>query len=179
MSWLETYQPLNGVRLNMVVDTNGLFTDKFGSSRGISNELDRQLLTRLRSQTDVIVTGGNTARVEKYGVNKHAKVAVISHNSYPNPEILTLTPPEGIDVATWCLPELAGKGFSSVLLEVGPSLAKAFLSADLVDEFLLTVSDGPVAVAEEVVRSLESKLNLVESHQQGATLFTKWRRGND
>lgn len=170
---------MDGVRLNMVIDANGSFTDELGSSRAISNELDRQLLTHLRSLADVIVTGGNTARVEKYGVSRHAKVAVISRNNYPNPEILTLTPPEDAEVAHWSLAQLMEKGFTRILLEVGPSLAKSFLSADLVDEFSLTVTNGTLDVAEEAVRSLDSNLQLADKHLEGTTLFTKWRRGND
>jgi len=67
-----------GWRLNFVTDINGLYRDSGGSSDGISNRLDRLLLGKFRSQSDIIVTTGETARRERLSSSKHAPIAVIT-----------------------------------------------------------------------------------------------------
>ena len=71
----------NGWRLNFVTDVNGLYRDKSGSSDGISNRLDRLLLGKFRSQSDIIVTTGETARRERLSSSKYAPIAVITRSA--------------------------------------------------------------------------------------------------
>jgi riboflavin biosynthesis pyrimidine reductase len=179
MSWLENYQPLTGVRLNMVAGPGGELVDELGSSRGISNDLDRQLIGKLRSLADVFVTGGNTARRENYQNSHKLQLAVISHNVENSDGRITLNAPKDETLPAWVLSELRNQGFERILLEVGPSLAKKFLAADLVDEFCLTIPVGGLEVANMVVKRLESSLVISESLMNEQTLFTRWRRGND
>ena len=179
MSWLDRYQPLAGVRLNMVVSPEGSFVDSKGSSRGISNELDRSLIVHLRSLSDVYVTGGNTARNEAYKVKEKPALAVITATDYELPGAIMLTPPAGVSAFPWVLATLTNRGFERILLEVGPSLAKEFLAGDLVDEFCLTLPSGTLELAEKVLEDFHSSLNLYSSEEIDGTLFTRWRRGND
>ena len=175
--WLDHYQPLVGVRLNMVVNSSGNFVDSEGSSRGISNELDRKLIVHLRQISDIYVTGGNTYRNEGYRVPKSGALAVITRNE-TEPNIIGLTPPNAEPTALWSLDKLKSLGFRRVLLEVGPSLAKEFLTANLVDEYCLTITGGNSLQGEKVVRDLGSSLNLASEITIEGTCFTIWRRGN-
>lgn len=177
MTWLEKYQPLEGVRLNMVVDSSGKFTDASGSSRGISNENDRSLLVRLRKLSDVYVTGGNTARLEGYKVPTLRNLAIITSKQVAE-GIISLTPRESVELTQWVIDELHAKQFKKILLEVGPKLAKEFLSKDRIDEFCLTVVNGDISIAKSVLVGLESTLDLVSVEKVEDTLFTRWRRGN-
>jgi riboflavin biosynthesis pyrimidine reductase len=79
-SWLiaRAYGICNGWRVNFVVDQSGASFGTSGISLDISTELDRVLLGRLRSQADVIVTSGKTARAEKYKSSKHAPIAIFT-----------------------------------------------------------------------------------------------------
>lgn len=163
----------------MVVNGDGLFVDDSGSSRGISTRLDQRQISRLRALSDVIVTGGATARAEGYEASKHAPVAVISHQTYQNADLISLIPPSDSVVPTWVIEHLKELGYDKILLEVGPSLAKEFLESNLVDEFLLTVTNGSLTVANQTQKSLGGVLSLVDSEEVGDTLFTKWRRGNE
>ncbi|MFM2024184.1 MAG: hypothetical protein RLZZ56_197 [Actinomycetota bacterium] len=163
----------------MVVSPEGSFVDSKGSSRGISNELDRSLIVHLRSLSDVYVTGGNTARNEAYKVKEKPVLAVITATDYELPGAIMLTPPVGFSAYPWVIATLTSRGFERILLEVGPSLAKEFLAGDLVDEFCLTLPSGTLELAEKVLEDFHSSLNLSSSEEIDGTLFTRWRRGND
>jgi len=173
-SWLDSYTDLDGVRLNMVVSGIGGFVDETGSSRGISNELDRKLIGHLRRRSDVVVTGGNTARVEQYRVPSHCALAVISNSfTIEDDRFISLDSPET------AITKLRELGFSRILLETGPSLSKFFLERGDVDEFCLTVTSGDRAIAAKTVAALNSNFHLFDATEIESTLFTRWRRGNE
>jgi riboflavin biosynthesis pyrimidine reductase len=163
----------------MVAGSDGSFVDTKGSSRGISNNLDRDLLIHLRTLSDIVVTGGATARLEQYRKPKTASLAIISRRHVEISDAIALTPPESSQVAVWSLQELRRLGFNRVLLEVGPSLAREFLENDLVDEFCLTLTSGELQTGQVVMERLNSKLELSYWQSIEGTLFTIWRRGND
>lgn len=179
MNWLDRYQPLVGVRLNMVVSASGAFVDSSGSSRGLSNELDRALIVHLRTLSDVYVTGGNTARNEGYRAKEKPSLAVITSGGYELAGAIMLTPPKETSAPLWVIEQLTNQGFEHILLEVGPSLAKEFLANDLVDEFCLTLPSGSIELAEQVLAEFRSNLELFSAEEIEGTLFTRWRRGND
>lgn len=171
--WLDTYSDLSGVRLNMIVGANGEFVDDSGSSRGLSNELDRQLIGHLRKRSDVVVTGGNTARNEKYRVPSNTSLAVISKSfDLTEERFIRLTEP-GTAIS-----DLRALGFDRFLLETGPALSKFFLETNQVDEFCLTVAGGNELVAAKTIAFFNSKLTLATAELHHGALFTRWRRGN-
>ena len=173
IDWQSAYPELVGVRLNMVVSGAGTFTDENGSSRGISNDLDRKLIGHLRRQSDVVVTGGNTARKEQYRVPSHCALAVIS-NSFTLEQ-------EGyirLDDHATAISQLTDMGFERILLETGPTLSKFFLETGQVDEFCLTVTNGDLDVAAKTVAGFGVDLELMGATEQEDTLFSRWRRGN-
>lgn len=79
-SWLiaKEYGICNGWRVNFAVDAAGRSFGETGRSEDVSTDLDRLLLGKLRSLSDVIVTSGLTARVEKYRSSKHAPIAIFT-----------------------------------------------------------------------------------------------------
>ncbi len=172
--WFDSYSDVLGVRLNMIVGANGEFVDETGSSRGISNELDRKLIGQLRRRSDVVVTGGNTARNEMYRVPSHCSLAVISNSFELNDEryIRLADPATAIET-------LRNQGFERILLETGPTLSRFFLETNQVDEFCLTVAGGDPAVAARAVASFNASLHLIDAETIDGTLFTRWRRGNE
>lgn len=172
-NWLDNYPELHGVRLNMIVAANGDFVDESGSSRGISNELDRKLIGHLRRHSDVIVTGGNTARKEQYRVPSHCSLAVIS-NTFELAQTNYIRIPE----PSLAIENLKAQGFERILLETGPTLSKYFLKRDEVDEFCLTVAGAEPKIAAHTMASFESNLTLHSATELDGTLFTVWRRGN-
>lgn len=128
-SWLiaKEYGICNGWRVNFAVDQSGASFGASGSSSDVSTELDRILLGRLRSQADVIVTSGKTARAEKYKSSKHAPIAIftttgnldavpaIQGTQYFTP--LVITPHTSIDSVQQSLSDVDARilAFDSVL----------------------------------------------------------------
>lgn len=173
MSWLSEYIPLDGVRLNMIATPKGEFVGVTGSSRDISNSLDRELIIHLRDLSDIYVTGGNTFRNEKYRIPTKGRLAVITRK----PTLL----PEGVlklELGS-ALRTLDSLGFKNILLEVGPELARHFLGRNLVDEFCLTIPNGTIDDAFGVIEKLGGHLGLIKKTYVQNTLFTQWRRGNE
>ncbi|MEO0067191.1 MAG: hypothetical protein RJB63_316 [Actinomycetota bacterium] len=81
-SWeiAKAYGICNGWRINFAVNDRGESFGASGSSIEVSTELDRLLLGKIRSQADVIVTSGKTARTEKYRSSKHAPIAIFTNS---------------------------------------------------------------------------------------------------
>lgn len=79
-SWViaKDYGICNGWRVNFAIDSRGNSFGESGSSDDVSTDLDRRLLGKLRSLSDVIVTSGRTARTEKYRSSKHAPIAIFT-----------------------------------------------------------------------------------------------------
>lgn len=83
-NFLASYQPLEGLRANFVCNNLGEFTDSHGSSRGISNSLDFELLVHLRKICDVAITGHRTAAIEGYKSSSRCAIAIIARSSAIN-----------------------------------------------------------------------------------------------
>lgn len=79
-SWViaKEYGICNGWRVNLAIDASGKSFGESGRSVDVSSDLDRLLLGKLRSLADVIVTSGQTARVEKYRSSRHAPIAIFT-----------------------------------------------------------------------------------------------------
>lgn len=137
-SWViaRAYGLCQGWRVNLVVDESGETFGQTGSSDDISNGLDRAVLAKLRSLSDVIVTSGKTARAEKYKSSKHAPIAIFTRSGDL----------DGV-------PAIQGQQFFTPLV-IAPMASRALLEESLedVDAKLLTYSEQidswPVATAE-------------------------------
>lgn len=147
---LNKQNPLVGIRSNFVFDAKGNFAGVSNSSRDVSNELDRQLLIRLRSLADVIVTDAATARSENYRPSKWVPIQIWSKSGNFDGLIardgLTL---HHISNALEKLKKLVREN-PRVLLEAGPTLTRVFAMANLIDELKLTLTG--------VSRDMDAKL---------------------
>ena len=167
------YQDVPKVRANMVQGANGVFVDANGSSRGISNPLDRERLLELRKLADVVVTDGETARLEAYRIPLGADLAVITRTGF-KPAAgsstrkyleIRMSPDEAIKY-------LLQLGYCRILLEVGPSVLSEIVAAGLVDELCLTNTDSSKpALSALGIASAE----LVHHEQLQDTSFGVWR----
>lgn len=178
MLQLDGYEKFDGIRLNMVATTDGSFVDSSGSSRGISNSEDRDLLIHLRGLSDLLITGGKTARTERYFKPKALDLAIITRKQGDAPEgAITYTPESEQNATQEIVNHFYHLGYKRILLETGPSLSKEFLRTNLVDEFCLTVPNGKLGDCEKILQTLGAKMHLASSFESNGTLFTRWRRG--
>lgn len=72
------YPKVEGLRFNFVI-ANGTNLD--ASSDNSSNKLDRELLKFIRSQSDLIITTGKTARAENLTASKFAPMLILTTSS--------------------------------------------------------------------------------------------------
>lgn len=64
------------ITTSFVVDRDGQVARESGSSQGIGNATDKRLLGALRSSSEVVLTSGLTARVDRYRMPKTADLAI-------------------------------------------------------------------------------------------------------
>ena len=124
--------------------------------RWVSGEASRRLVHELRAQVDAVAVGGGTARADRPRLDARD---VETPKGQPRRLVFSRGPlPDGLDLELRSgaladeLQALGREGVQSLLLEGGPTLASAFLEADLVDKLLLFVAPtlagpGPGALA--------------------------------
>ena len=112
-------------------------------SRWVSGEESRRLVHELRAASDAVAVGMGTVRADAPSLTARGMAAArqprrLAFGRGPLPEGSELelrSRPPGEELAA-----LAEEGIQSLLLEGGPTLATAFLDADLVDKLLVFVA---------------------------------------
>ena len=149
-TWVSLGRPF--VTYKAAVTLDGRVT--VPGERWVSGEASRRLVHELRAASDAVAVGMGTVRLE----NPRLDAREVEAPRQPRRLAFGSGPlPEGseLELRTGPLDEelraLAGDGVQSLLLEGGPTLARAFLEAGLVDKLLLFVApalagDGPFAV---------------------------------
>ena len=122
--------------------------------RWVSGEESRRLVHELRAASDAVAVGMGTVRLENprldaRDVDAPRQPRRLAFGSGPLPEGSELELRSGPPAEE--LRGLAAEGVQSLLLEGGPTLARSFLEAGLVDKLLLFVAptlsgDGPLVV---------------------------------
>ena len=128
------------IAATLVLGADGA-TVKNGTSDGVSNLRDRSRFIELRRRFDCILIGGNTFRNEKYG-NPPVPLFVISRSGSG----VNISPDEAIKK----IKQLHGE---NILVEAGPALLSEMISAGLIDELYLTITD---------VQGGENQISLVD-----------------
>lgn len=140
VSWLHfTKFQRPFVRLKFACTKDGFIARLDGSSKWISNEESRLLVHQLRAQSDAVLVGTKTAKVDLPKLDARIEGVVNQPQAYvmglsdvqdlvPNAKWLQTRDPQ------IALQEMALNNVQSVLLEGGRELAEGFLGANLVDE---------------------------------------------
>jgi diaminohydroxyphosphoribosylaminopyrimidine deaminase / 5-amino-6-(5-phosphoribosylamino)uracil reductase len=135
--------------------------------RWISGEESRRLVHELRARSDAVAVGMGTVRTDdprltSRGVDAPRQPRRLAFGSGPLPEGSEL------ELRSGALEEelraLAGEGVQSILLEGGPTLATAFLRADLIDKLLVFVApkvsrEGPTLFLDGASPKLLSRFS--------------------
>lgn len=131
--------------------------------RWVSGEESRRLVHQLRATSDAVAVGMGTVRLESPRLDARDVGAArqprrLAFGSGPLPDGSEL------ELRTGPLEEelraLASEGVQSLLLEGGPTLARAFLEAGLVDKLLLFVAPTLSGEGPLLVPGLEQPLRL-------------------
>jgi diaminohydroxyphosphoribosylaminopyrimidine deaminase / 5-amino-6-(5-phosphoribosylamino)uracil reductase len=149
-TWVSLRRPF--VTYKAAVTLDGRVT--VPGERWVSGEESRRVVHELRARADAVAVGMGTVRLENprldaRGVDAPRQPRRLAFGSGPLPDSSEL------EVRAGPLEEelrrLAAEGVQSLLLEGGPTLARAFLEAGLVDKLLFFVApslsgEGPLAV---------------------------------
>lgn len=149
-TWVTLGRPFVTYKAAMTLD--GRVT--VPGERWVSGEEARRVVHELRAAVDAVAVGMGTVRLENprldaRGVDAPRQPRRLAFGTGPVPEGSELELRDGTLAGE--LRELAADGVQSLLLEGGPTLARAFLEAGLVDKLLLFVApalsgEGPLVV---------------------------------
>ena len=127
-------------------------------SRWVTGEESRRLVHELRAQNDAVAVGMGTVqaddpRLDARGVAEARQPRRLAFGRGPLPEGSELELRSGALQEE--LAALAAHGVQSLLLEGGPTLATAFLEADLVDKLLLFVAPAVSGAGPRLLGDLQ------------------------
>jgi riboflavin biosynthesis pyrimidine reductase len=192
------------LRTNFVATLDGAAYAEDGRSGSLGGDVDTRVFHVLRSLADVVVVGAGTARTEGYGPS-NVPIAVVSRGLHipeqlvaPGQLVITAADApadalhelrKSVDVIAvgqgridWpaVLDELAGRGWTNVLCEGGPTLHGELIDLDLVDELCLTIapvltSGGAPRIAHSA-HSADRPMRLGHCVAADDVLLTRWVR---
>ena len=159
-TWVSLRRPFVIYKAAMTLD--GSLT--VPGERWVSGEESRHLVHELRAQVDAVAVGGGTARADRPRLDARD---VSAPRGQPRRLVFSQGPlPDGLELERRSgllqdeLKALADEGVQSLLLEGGPTLAAAFLEADLVDKLLVFVAPTLAGEGPRLVASLPSSRTL-------------------
>jgi diaminohydroxyphosphoribosylaminopyrimidine deaminase / 5-amino-6-(5-phosphoribosylamino)uracil reductase len=160
-TWIALGRPF--VTYKAAVTLDGRMT--VPGRRWVTGEASRRRVHELRAAADAVAVGMGTVRADEPLLTARDAAAPrqprrLAFGRGPLPEGSELELASGSLEDE--LPRLAGEGVQSLLLEGGPTLASAFLRADLVDKLLLFVAPTLSGQGPHVLGELAAPLEVQE-----------------
>jgi diaminohydroxyphosphoribosylaminopyrimidine deaminase / 5-amino-6-(5-phosphoribosylamino)uracil reductase len=137
--------------------------------RWVSGEESRRRVHELRAASDAVAVGMGTVRADSprldaRGVEAERQPRRLAFGHGPLPEGSELELRSGpLDEE---LPALGAEGVKSLLLEGGPTLATAFLTAGVVDKLVLFVAPVVAGAGPRVLGDLETPVELLHARAE-------------
>jgi riboflavin biosynthesis pyrimidine reductase len=148
------------VRVNLITDCLGNTVGDSRSSGDLTGGADRELLSALRTDADVILLGGETVRTEADSIPRNKDVVIVSKSgnvplsaisrargritilhdrsaSVPSPTTGVVL---GRFTGTAIIKAVRALGYEKIVCEGGSTLARNLLDAQVVDEWCQTLS---------------------------------------
>lgn len=158
------------VTLKLATSTDGRVAAAAGVETPISNPLSRRHVHALRSRVDAILVGTNTAIIDDPALTvrdvqteQQPRRFVMGMRDLPSSLQLFGGPISAEQLRTHdpavVMRELGDRQIRHVLIEGGPTIARAFIEAGLVDELIwitapIVLNDGPLALGDAPLVSL-------------------------
>jgi len=165
---------------NLIVGNDGSTTSN-NSSIGLSTDEDRLRFKQLRSKSDLILIGGNTARREPYKrtpvplyILTHAKVRLQPKNQLAKQFSLGIG--ELFSEISKNLPPTDSTSPINVLVEAGPVLLKQMIDLRLIDHLYLTKNLEKNGENKISIEELTRPFELVTSERVGSCEFMYYQK---
>lgn len=165
---------------NLIVGKDGS-TTVAGSSTPLSTDEDRRRFHQLRTISDLILIGGNTARREPYKrtpiplyILTHTKVRLVPKNQLAKQ--FTMTPAQMIsEISNNFLPQNSKAGIR-LLVEAGPALLQQMIDESLIDQLYLSINLEKTGDNKISIDTLTSTFKLISSEVISACEFRYYQR---
>lgn len=155
---------------SLVVSELGSATGSSGSSKGLGNRTDLELLKWFRSRSEIVLTSGKTAELENYRYPASAELAILSRSSRSydslgedKSRVLFL---DGLESYPQAIEALKEQGYSKVHCEFGPSGFNDLVSAQLVEGYVSSLNESGIAAFATL-----HNLSIVEVQQINGDLY--------
>ena len=165
---------------NLIVGKDGS-TTVAGSSTPLSTEEDRRRFHQLRTDSDLILIGGNTARREPYKrtpiplyILTHTKVRLAPKNQLAKQ--FTMTPTQMINEISNNFPPQDSKAGIKLLVEAGPKLLQQMINDSLIDQLYLSINLEKTGDNQISIEALTSTFKLITTEVISACEFRYYQR---
>ena len=165
---------------NLIVGKDGS-TTVAGSSTPLSTDEDRRRFHQLRTDSDLILIGGNTARREPYKrtpiplyILTHTKVRLAPKNQLAKQ--FTMTPAQMINEISNNFPPQDSKAGIRLLVEAGPKLLQQMIDQSLIDQIYLSINLEKTGDNQISIEALTSTFKLITTEVISACEFRYYQR---
>ena len=165
---------------NLIVGNDGSTTAN-NSSIGLSTDEDRLRFQQLRSRSDLILIGGNTARREPYKrtpiplyILTHAKVRLQPKNQLAKQFSLGIG--ELFSEISNNFPPIDSTSPINLLVEAGPILLKQMIELSLIDHLYLTKNLEKNGENKISIQELTRPFKLLSSEKVGSCEFMHYQK---
>jgi len=165
---------------NLIVGSDGSTTAN-NSSIGLSTDEDRLRFQQLRSRSDLILIGGNTARREPYKrtpiplfILTHAKVRLQPKNQLAKQFSLGIG--ELFSEISNNFPPIDSTSPINLLVEAGPILLKQMIELSLIDHLYLTKNLEKNGENKISIQELTRPFKLLSSEKVGSCEFMHYQK---
>lgn len=158
------------VTLKLATSTDGRVAAATGEETQISNATTRKRVHELRARVDAILVGTNTAVIDdpeltvRYAhTDRQPQRYIMGTRALPTTLHAMQLPTPAIQLRTHdahaVMDALAAARIRHLLVEGGPTIARAFLDAGVIDEIIwitapVVLGNGPLALGDEPLNSL-------------------------
>ena len=165
---------------NLIVGKDGS-TTVAGSSTPLSTDEDRRRFHQLRTDSDLILIGGNTARREPYKrtpiplyILTHTKVRLAPKNQLAKQ--FTMTPAQMINEISNNFPPQDSKAGIRLLVEAGPKLLQQMIDESLIDQIYLSINLEKTGDNQISIEALTSTFKLITTEVISACEFRYYQK---
>ncbi|MEY3310536.1 MAG: hypothetical protein RL107_672 [Actinomycetota bacterium] len=184
------------VRVNLITDCLGNTVGDSRSSRDLTGGADRDLLTALRADADVILLGGETVRAEADSIPRNKDVVIVSksgnipvsaiarargritvlHGRSASVPSSTTGVVLGRFTGTAIIKAVRALGYQKIVCEGGSTLARNLRDAQVVDEWCQTLSPKLGKRIPELVAPDFGGTLVNVAHDEDGYRYLRWRR---
>lgn len=165
---------------NLIVGKDGS-TTVAGSSTPLSTDEDRRRFHQLRTDSDLILIGGNTARREPYKrtpiplyILTHTKVKLAPKNQLAKQ--FSMTPAQIISEISNNFPPQDSRAGIRLLVEAGPKLLQLMIDASLIDQLYLSINLEKTGDNKISIEELTSTFKLISTEVISACEFRYYQK---